>query len=182
MNNKCWIGIDPGKSGCLAVLEYDNSITFFDWPKTGNIAHYIDCLEDFFLETKLRPAMCVLERVHAMPKQGVSSMFSFGENFGMWEMWLIMKRWPHMLVPPQTWMKGFLSKGDGATTKQRTVAAAQKLYPEAELVGPKGGFKDGRADAALMAWYARGQAMPINEKDHKERRKLVSESRPRRRS
>ena len=153
----CYIGIDPGKSGCLAVLTEDRDVLFFDWPKDNNVAGYIDKIEHALKDGNLVCQMAVLERVHAMPKQGVSSMFSFGMNFGMWQMWLYMKKLPHQTVPPQTWMKGFVQKGNGGNTKQRVGNACQSLFPNAELTGPQGGFKDGRADALMMAYYASKQ-------------------------
>lgn len=150
----CYIGIDPGKSGCLAILTANRKIYFHDFPKDGSMLDYYEEIDDR-LETKnLNVIMAVLERVHAMPKQGVSSMFTFGANFGGWQTWLLMKKFPHVLVPPQTWMKGYVSKADGPNTKQCVAVACKKLYPDANLQGPKGGYKDGRADALMMAHYA----------------------------
>lgn len=156
-----YIGIDPGKSGCLAIINRDSfrtdvngeQIVFFDWPKDGDLGQYCQQLQSI---PKKEVKLAVLERVHAMPKQGVTSMFSFGMNFGIWQGLLTALDWPFILVPPQTWMKNLVSKADGSDTKTRVRNVAQRLYPKSKeaLVGPKGGFKDGRADALLMARYA----------------------------
>lgn len=168
----CFIGIDPGKNGCLAVLMENRDILFFDWPKDGNVANYTASIDKAFRDYELDCQMAVLERVHAMPKQGVSSMFSFGENFGMWRMWLIMKKLPHQTVHPQTWMKGFVQKGNGGNTKQCVGNMCSQMFPNAELYGPMGGYKDGRADALMMAYYASKQVFTRNTiVKHKPRRR-----------
>lgn len=154
-----FVGIDPGKNGCLAAINQGEhvkafggeQIVFLDWPKDNDLTHYCRLLESI---PKREVKLAVVERVHAMPKQGVTSMFSFGMNFGIWQGFLIALDWPFLLVPPQTWMKNLVSKSDGPDTKTRVKNVAQRLYPKAELTGPKGGFKDGRADALLMARYA----------------------------
>lgn len=152
----CFIGIDPGKGGALCLLAKNGSVRFFDFPKDGNLYLYHRRLSSVVLANNIQS--CVLEKVHAMPKQGVSSMFSFGENYGRWQGWLIAWEIPFNLVAPQTWMKGLTSKADGVNPKQRVAAAAQRLFPHAELTGPKGGWKDGRADSLLMAYYAMVQS------------------------
>ena len=67
-----YIGIDPGKDGALAIVgETDMRIIPFD-----ELA-YAEALSAL----NSRRAICCLERVGAMPGQGVTSMFSFGENY-----------------------------------------------------------------------------------------------------
>lgn len=146
------IGIDPGKHGSFCLLTQDRGIIFHDWPKNNDLASYYKNLSNLF--NRFDVLMCVLERVHAMPKQGVSSTFSFGMNFGIWQGWLLTWSVPHMLVPPQTWMKGLFSKADGQTTKQKVHSVAKRMFPDAELTGPMGGILDGRSDSLMMAYYA----------------------------
>ena len=59
-------------------------------------------------------------------------------------------RLPFVEVAPRTWQKGVIAK---AQDKKPSVAAAGRLFPNAPLFGPKGGAKDGRADALLIAYY-----------------------------
>lgn len=147
----CFVGIDPGKGGAFCLLAKNGSVRFFDFPKDGNLYHYWRRLDAVINANNVQ--LCILEKVHAMPKQGVSSMFSFGMNFGIWQGFLIGWGIPFQLVAPQTWQKGLLSKSDGTDPKKRVGMAASRLFPHAELTGPKGGFKDGRADALMMAYY-----------------------------
>ena len=158
------IGIDPGKKGCLVIIgDMDIQGTFFDWPKNDDIQTYFDNIAGY-IENELQwktIGLAAIERVHAMPKQGVSSMFSFGMNYGMWLAFLSIYHIPFITVPPQTWMKGLISKADGVDTKAQVYTAAKRLFPHATLTGPKGGRLDGRADALMIAYYAR-QRMPNN--------------------
>jgi crossover junction endodeoxyribonuclease RuvC len=148
----CFIGIDPGKKGGLCLLAKNGSVRFFDWPKDGNLIPYFRKIQNVISANSVK--LTVLERVHAMPKQGVTSMFTFGMNYGIWQGFLISIGVPYISVPPQTWMKGLRNKAEGTDLKRQVGNAAQRLFPHAELTGPKGGFKDGRADALMMAYYA----------------------------
>ena len=123
-------GIDPGKSGCLCVLD-NNIPTFFDWPKDGNIIIFFEeiithlennCTENIVL--------AVLEKVHAMPKQGVTSMFNFGENLGMWKAFLAIHKIPHIIIPPQQWMKGYRDwETDRKSTRLNSSHSAKSRMP-----------------------------------------------------
>ena len=148
-------GIDPGISGCLCVLDNDTP-TFFDWPKDGNIIVFFETLITH-LENNCTEniALAALEKVHAMPKQGVTSMFNFGENLGMWKAFLAVHKIPHVIIPPQQWMKGLVTKSDGPDTKSAVKNVATRLFPKAALFGSKGGYQDGRGDAILMSYYAK---------------------------
>ena len=148
------IGIDPGKNGCLCVLT-NNTPTFFDWPKDDDIRTYFGEIAEYIEGVDIE--LAILEKVHAMPKQGVTSMFNFGENLGMWKAFLVIMEIPHLIVPPQQWMKGLVTKSDGPDTKSAVKNVVTRMFPKAELHGPKGGYKDGRGDALLMAHYARLQ-------------------------
>ena len=157
---RAWIGIDPGKSGCMCFLTEHGTMEFLDWPKDNDLHSYVQKIKDTLEKYDVKIA--VLERVHAMPKQGVSSMFTFGMNFGHWVMLLVLLEIPHILVPPQTWMKGLVSKADGPDTKSRVRNVVKRMFPQAQVTGAKGGFKDGRADALMMAYYAyAGAAQPV---------------------
>ncbi|GAA3953591.1 hypothetical protein GCM10022278_10530 [Allohahella marinimesophila] len=61
------------------------------------------------------------------------------------------------MVRPQDWQAMFgLATGekDKSRKKQQIADKALELYPAANLYGPKGGLKDGRSDALLIARYA----------------------------
>lgn len=157
-HTKAYMGVDPGKSGAACLLTEDNNVFFIDWPKDDDIEHVYKTIEQWKASYDI--SLCILEKVHAMPKQGVSSTFSFGMNYGSWKAIVAISQIPYLLVTPQAWQKGLISQKDGKTPKLRSKAATKRMYPKHkhEFEGVRGGWLDGRADAALMAWVARERA------------------------
>ena len=138
-----YIGVDPGKKGSLALLE-NGAVSIFPFS------------EDTYIEVlgKVDPhaAVCCLEHVGAMPGQGVTSMFHFGENFGFIQGVLRAYKIPFELVRPQKWKKEFSITGD----KNSSIAVCKRLFPEVNLLPTPRCKKedDGMAEATLMALYA----------------------------
>ena len=93
-----------------------------------------------------------LERVMSRPGEGVSSAFKFGLVFGGLRGMIAAKLLPVTLVSPSVWMK---EMGVGRGSKEASVIRAEELFPtDASMFrGPKGGKKDGLAEAALIAKY-----------------------------
>lgn len=139
-----YIGIDPGKSGALAIIE-ENFV--FAVPFGEN--EYIDELR----AVDPKKSVVCLEHVHAMPKQGVTSQFNFGANFGWIQGVLDTFRIPYELVTPQKWKKEFSVTAD----KNGAVACCKRLFPGVSLLRTDKCKKehDGMAEALLMAEYAR---------------------------
>lgn len=139
-----YIGIDPGKSGALAVISDDGSVSVvpFD-PDTYQAT----------LRYAPGPTRAVLEHVTAMPKQGVTSMFNFGQNFGYIKGLLEAFEIPYELVRPQKWKKEFGITGD----KNSSIEVCKRLFPSVPLRRTERCRKDddGMAEALLMAEYAR---------------------------
>jgi hypothetical protein len=110
--------------------------------------------------------ICILEKVHSMPGQGVSSTFTFGENFGTLKGVLRALRIPTVLVNPKEWQKlipGGLpappEKKPGETEKEtsRRLAEAKKIRKEAvrefgQRVYPHLKLNLQCADAVVMLW------------------------------
>ena len=98
------IGIDPGKSGAIAIWN-------------GGIDRIVKCplnvikMADEVRKIKdKRNTIAYVERVHAFPTDARSSAFKFGMNYGEWLGILGAMRIKTVLVPPQTWMKYFKDK------------------------------------------------------------------------
>ena len=144
------IGIDPGKSGALAVmyLDDDKSIIRIKVVPFEEQA-YRDALEC----CKDDKVACLVEKVGAMPGQGVVSMFNFGRNLGLIEGMLTALHLPYQLVPPQTWKKEFSLSSD----KQLSIDVCKRLFPNINLLATPRSRKenDGMAEALLLAEYAR---------------------------
>ena len=142
---KTYIGIDPGKSGALALLTEDGQCTVVPFQESAYTA---------ILKAASGPSsVCCLEKVGAMPGQGVVSMFNFGHNLGYIEGLLQAFDIPYQLVPPQTWKKEFCVTSD----KNTSIEVCRKLFPHVCLLPTSRSRKpsDGMAEAMLMAEYAR---------------------------
>lgn len=143
------IGIDPGCSGAIAVLDENG----------GHIAHMLmptmkagkgNRVNGAALAAFLREHVechAYLEKVGAMPGQGVTSTFTFGHAAGVAEGILQGLGIPYTLVTPQSWKKtaGLIGKDkDAARTR------AIQLYPELRVLDLKGKGQ-AVADAILIA-------------------------------
>ena len=141
---KTYIGIDPGAKGALALLrDGETEVVSYDPER------YIAALG----RLKSAESVACVEKVGAMPGQGVTSMFSFGKNAGFIEGILQTYGIPYQLVPPQTWKKEFqLHK-----SKQDSISVCKRLFPNANLLPTEKCRKenDGMAEALLLALYAR---------------------------
>lgn len=146
-----YIGIDPGKNGGIAFVE-----TVFHQLNTARVevfdeSRFISLLKN--LENQEYCCKCVVEHVHAMPKQGVSSTFNFGMNFGFIQGVLRAYGIPYELVSPQKWKKEFSVTSD----KNTSIAVCKRLFPDVNLKATNRCKKDhdGMAEALLIAEYGR---------------------------
>ena len=138
-----YIGIDPGKDGALAMISDVGA---------ASVVPYDPDVYKATLYVSREQARAVLEHVGAMPGQGVTSMFSFGENFGYIKGLLEAYQIPYELVRPQRWKKAF-----GISGKNQSVEVCKRLFPGVSLRRTERCKKDhdGMAEALLMAEYAR---------------------------
>jgi crossover junction endodeoxyribonuclease RuvC len=92
-----------------------------------------------------------IERVGARPGQGVSSMFKFGFVAGGLRGLIASMAIPVTYVVPTVWKKAM----GLSASKDAAFARACELFPSdvGLFRGPKGGIKDGFAEAALIARY-----------------------------
>ena len=141
-----YIGIDPGASGGLAMLHGDHACAIkmpqtekdiWDW--MANVAH-------------LGP-VAVIEKVSAMPGQGVTSMFTFGKGYGSLRMALIGNGIPFEEVTPQKWQKA-LGLGGRAASGSKT-AFKNHLKGKAQQYFPKLKVTLATSDALLLAVYCK---------------------------
>lgn len=148
---KVYIGIDPGKSGAMAIIHADDSVEVIPY----DLVNYSSALAK--VSRGPHSVTCCVEKVNAMPGQGVVSMFNFGHNLGLIEGLLTGYEIPYQLVPPQTWKKEFSLSSD----KAKSIEVCQKLFPGVSLLATPRSRKpnDGMAEALLLAEYARRRKM-----------------------
>lgn len=150
-----FIGIDPGLDGAIAFFDVEKGhLSVVDMPvvevlRNGRKKREVNAQMLANVMRQTDGGTAVMERVNAMPGQGVSSVFSFGRSAGLVEGVLAGMQIPLTIVTPQTWQKAANVRGGKDGSRQR----AAELFPAyAGLFSRK--KDDGRADAACMAWYA----------------------------
>ena len=150
------IGIDPGLSGGIAILDDNKVKDLFDMPVMSdgkknkrqlNSAFLVKLIKDNIKD--LENTIMVVEQVNAMPGQGVTSMFNFGQSFGAIKGICAALGLPIFFVRPARWKKYFElinSSKDSSRTK------AIEMYPSiSERLSRK---KDvNKSDAILIARY-----------------------------
>jgi crossover junction endodeoxyribonuclease RuvC len=156
------LGIDPGLDGAIAALNPAGEVVAArPMPVLAGRRREIDAgwivgwlyrIE----ETEGGFALAVVEKVHAMPKQGVSSSFAFGLGYGQVLGVLAALKVPVVLVTPQQW-KGAILAGT-AKDKAAAIAYCRRRWPEVSLVPDRCRTPhDGLADALCLAEFARRQ-------------------------
>ena len=150
------IGIDPGLSGGIAVLENNKVLDIFDMPVMAegkknkrqlNSAQLVKLIKDNI--SKNEEVSVVVEQVNAMPGQGVTSMFNFGQTFGAIKGVCAALGLPIFFVRPAKWKKHFElinSSKDSSRTK------VIEMYPS--LSNDLAKKKDvNKSDAILIARF-----------------------------
>lgn len=146
------LGIDPGLSGALAAL-IDGTVFVYDVPvgevrgkRNLAIPDVLAILADWGESYGSLP--CAIEQVWAMPRQGVSSMFRFGEVYGGLQVAAVATGHQLHRVTPAEWKRTLhIPKGKDAARLM-----AQERWPsQAQLFARK--KDDGRAEAALLALW-----------------------------
>lgn len=142
-------GCDPGASGALALFDAGNGVVeTWDMPIVevrGKKVVSPQLIKNI-LETHDAPVW--IEQVSARPGQGVTSMFNFGKSYGMVLGVAAGLGYVTNYVTPQTWQKATRTPAG----KDGNRARAMELMPAySQLFARK--KDDGRADAALIAYY-----------------------------
>jgi crossover junction endodeoxyribonuclease RuvC len=165
------IGIDPGITGAIALLQYTG-----EWPKLVEVldlptmplgkgkvhsqqingSELTKILRKWIFSAYAHDLRGVnttvyLEQVHTMPGQGVSSQGNFMMSYGIIQGAVLALGLPLILVQPNAWKKrAKLAGKDKDPDTARTLA--QQMFPEASLARKK---DIGRADAILIAVYGK---------------------------
>lgn len=169
IQNDLFLGIDPGISGAWALIDSNKLIC-----EAGLWHDRYDLIIELNKISKQIKSAC-LEKVHSMPRQGVSSTFTFGKATGYWVGLLESFAIPYVEVTPQKWQKAVL---DACPTKQlknpnetgkelsKRLKANRKMLKDYIASFVKRAFPDSReylklkknygiADAICMAEYVR---------------------------
>lgn len=165
---KNYIGIDPGSHGYIAIVteegECINSLAIEDNTEQ-EVARFV-------FKWSRAETVALMEDVHSMPGQGVSSTFAFGRNVGFLQGILVALQIPYTLVTPRKWQKEMWIAKDMVYTvrkdkhgddkrqvapKPTSINAATRLFPTTDLRKSDRARNphDGKCDALLIALYAK---------------------------
>ena len=147
-----YLGIDPGKTGAISVIDWwekdtrqgrATEATITTCKLDGTELDIWQWLND---NTDMLNAVATIENVHSMPQQSSQSGFTFGKNFGFLIGLLTASSIPYKFVTPQKWQKGMqcMTGGDKNISK----AATQRLWPKIKST-------HALADSMLIAEYGR---------------------------
>lgn len=149
-------GIDPGFGGAIAFYHYlrHEVVDLWDMPLTAQKAssgknqidaHKLAMGIDSYAKTI---DFAVVEEVHAMPGQGVTSMFRFGQGFGIIQGILATTMIPTFYVKPSIWK----CQMGLSTSKDLSLSKVRHLFPK-ELSRFERKKDNGRAEALLLAFF-----------------------------
>ncbi len=152
------IGIDPGISGSICFFEDGKILDVVEMPTMNegkknkrqvNGSQIYNEISKRIKQTDKREIKVIIEQVSAMPGQGVTSMFNFGQSFGILKGICSAMQLPMYFVRPAKWKKYFNlinSEKDASRTK------AIEIFPyfSSNLSKKKDSNK---ADAILIASF-----------------------------
>ena len=150
------IGIDPGLSGAIAVLDNNKVLKIYDMPVMAegkknkrqlNSAQLVNIIKENI--EKHEEINVVVEQVNAMPGQGVTSMFNFGQTFGAIKGVCAALNLPIFFIRPSKWKKYFElinSSKDSSRTKaiEMYLSIANQLSKKKDV---------NKSDAILIARF-----------------------------
>lgn len=141
-----YLGIDPGRSGAFALFDRNEmTVQTFDMPDTLSGVHH--------LLAALPPVRgCIIEKPFYPRMVGTTTVAVMAENYGALKSALLWLDIPCHEVRPAEWKKS-LNLGPIKTESRNK---ASQIFPGcADQWALK--TKDGRAEAALIAWYGHGK-------------------------
>jgi crossover junction endodeoxyribonuclease RuvC len=150
------IGIDPGQSGSVVRLGRGEILCWRGFKGLSDISSAVAGAMGVAPEVVIEAV--VVENVHAMPGQGVCSMFSFGKSTGV-ALGAVYTLFGSDIVEvsPQKWQNWFtrelgLEKGAGKFDSRKVIETI--LPGHKKTLSHRRGLDHNACDAALLAlWY-----------------------------
>ena len=152
------IGIDPGISGSICFLDNGKILDVIEMPimadgkknkKQVNGSQVYNEITKRIKQFEKNQIRVVIEHVSAMPGQGVTSMFNFGQSFGILKGICTAMQLPMYFVRPTKWKKYFnLLNSEKDASRTRAI----EIFPyfSSQLSRKKDSNK---ADAILIASF-----------------------------
>ena len=152
------IGIDPGISGSICFFEDGKIIDVVEMPtmtegkknkRQVNGSQIFNEISQRIHKSENHEIRVIIEQVSAMPGQGVTSMFNFGQSFGILKGICSSMQLPMYFVRPAKWKKYF-NLINSQKDASRTRAIEIFPYSSTQLSKKKDSNK---ADAILIASF-----------------------------
>lgn len=165
--SKIIIGVDNGLDGGIVGLSLDGKVVINEIMPTidGEKKRTYDIPSMVRVLRGLEVGAAYLERAQAMPGQGVSSMFSIGYGFGLWQGLMTALEIPFVVVGPKAWQKVIFEGVDKTDTKKASALVAQRLHPEIDWRATERcrTIHDGKTDAYGIAEYGRREYLKTHQ-------------------
>ena len=146
MDNRVFIGIDPGIKGGIGVI-YNDTYHVKQCPNTvSEMADELILLREMAPDI---PMYAVLEAVHSFPGNSARSMFTFGTNYGEWLGILSTLKIPYIQVTPYKWQQQYPKAPKNKKDRKNFLKhLAQQRFPGIKITLAT-------CDAILLANYMR---------------------------
>ena len=155
-NYKTYLGIDPGKTGGLALIgsgkQSNANPKVTKMPMLTNRDYDIKTIKRF---VKKADVVCI-EVTHTMPQMGKKAAYTFGWGAGMLYTVAFILQKPIVMVRAATWRKTVLLGTHGTDNKQRELEAMIRMWPGIDFGAMTKAGREGVAAALCLAVYARG--------------------------
>jgi hypothetical protein len=180
-----YAGVDPGLAGAIAVLTGDGRVRdVVPMPVVkagagGKLRYDVAMIRDLIAVWRHEGVFVTVEAIGPMPSKvkrrgkpipgslapppmvdvelgGSLANFYRGMTWA-WEWMLVALGVPHEFVPPKTWQKPMHMGTPAASTKERSILAARRVFPGQDLRrSPRArNDHDGIAEALLLAEFGR---------------------------
>ena len=158
-----FVGVDPGKDGAIVLMDGGGTVmaaSTMPVLKGKRPEFDLEAIDDVFAawKTGIINGMVTLEKLQPLPPAMGGSIANFNRGVSCGFEWMCVAHGlPHLLVSPRIWQKEMLAGTPGDDTKQRSIMAAQRLFPGVDLkrTSKCKGPHDGICDALLIAEYGR---------------------------
>ncbi len=160
--NMIIVGIDNGYKGGIGYLDTLNNLSKTIIMPTIETITKKKKHTDYDIYTIIsmlkiwNPDLVILENAHAMPGQGVTSMFNFGVSFGIMHGILSALNIEYIIVQPKKWQKYiFKDVQDTGDTKRNAFLYLKNRFPNQDFLATKRSKipHSGICDALAMACY-----------------------------
>lgn len=150
---KYWAGIDPGKTGAIALVNSENVVCGCNDFPTDEVS--LNLLLTGWEKLGTFPELVFLEKQQSFGIEGRKSLASLMENYGIWKGMLSAHGWPFQTVAPNVWKSGLGYPKDKKQSKSYSLSLARRLYPGFAETWLSRAKDHNRAEALILAYLAK---------------------------